>query len=132
MFDIFSELRYSKMPEFLVPDIKRHQLEDIILNIKSLDIKQDRVENFMKLLIEPPEPVRVASALKVLEGVGALDPEQKVCNKQIELIKFIYSEKDTKFCGIFTLLLSYVVPVKSKVKISQIYVAFSQYMNFNS
>ena len=75
------------MPEFLVPDIKRHQLEDIILNIKSLDIKQDRVEKFMKLLIEPPEPVRVASALKVLEGVGALDPEQKVCNKQIEFIK---------------------------------------------
>ena len=82
--DIFSELRHSMMPEFLIPDIKRHQLEDIILNIKSLDIKQDRVENFMKLLIEPPEPVRVASALKVLEGVGALDPEQKVCNKQIK------------------------------------------------
>ena len=86
MFDIFSELRYSMMPEFLVPDIKRHQLEDIILNIKSLDIKQDRVEKFMKLLIEPPEPIRVASALKVLEGVGALDPEQKVCNKHIETI----------------------------------------------
>ena len=33
--------------------------------------------------------------------------------------KFIYSEKATKFCEIFTLLLSYVVPVKSKVKIFQ-------------
>ena len=33
--------------------------------------------------------------------------------------KLIYSEKATKFCEIFTLLLSYVVPVKSKVKISQ-------------
>ena len=32
-------------------------------------------------------------------------------------LKFIYSEKATKFCEIFTLLLSYVVPVKSKVKI---------------
>ena len=30
-------------------------------------------------------------------------------------LKFIYSEKATKFCEIFTLLLSYVVPVKSKV-----------------
>ena len=45
-------------------------------------------------------------------------------------IKFIYSEKATKFCEIFTLLLSYVVPVKSKVKISQNCVAFSEYMNF--
>ena len=46
-------------------------------------------------------------------------------------LKFIYSEKATTFCKIFTLLLSYVVPVKSKVKISHNYVAFSEYMNFN-
>ena len=45
-------------------------------------------------------------------------------------LKFIYSEKAAKFCGIFTLLLSYVVPVKSKLKISQNFVAFSEYMNF--
>ena len=45
-------------------------------------------------------------------------------------IKFIYSEKATKFCEISTLLFSYVVPVKSKVEISQIFVAFSEYMNF--
>ena len=47
-------------------------------------------------------------------------------------LKFIYSEKATKFCEIFTLLLSYVVPVKSKVKISQTFVAFSEYMNFKN
>ena len=46
------------------------------------------------------------------------------------LVKFIYSEKATKFCKIFTLLLSYVVPVKSKVKISQNFAVFSEYMNF--
>ena len=34
------------------------------------------------------------------------------------------------FCEIFSLLLSYVVPVISKVKISQNFVAFSEYMNF--
>ena len=47
------------------------------------------------------------------------------------LLKFIYSDKATKFCEISTLLLSYVVPVKSKVEISQNFVAFSEYMNFN-
>ena len=46
------------------------------------------------------------------------------------LVKLIYSEKTTKFCKISTLLLSYVVPVKSKVEISQNFVAFSEYMNF--
>ena len=33
------------------------------------------------------------------------------------LLKFIYSEKATKFCEIFTLILSYVVLVKIKAKI---------------
>ena len=40
------------------------------------------------------------------------------------VLKFIYSEKATKFCEIFTLLSSYVVPVKRKVKITQNFVAF--------
>ena len=45
-------------------------------------------------------------------------------------LKFIFSEKATKFCEIFTLLLTNVHTVKSKVKISQNFVAFSEYMNF--
>ena len=55
------------------------------------------------------------------------DPVYKKC----VLLKFIYSEKATKFCEMSTILLSYVVPVKSKVEISQNFVAFSEYMNFN-
>ena len=46
------------------------------------------------------------------------------------VLKFMYSEKATKFCEIFTLLLTTVHTVKSKVKISQNFVAFSEYMNF--
>ena len=45
-------------------------------------------------------------------------------------IKFIYSEKATKFCEIFPLLLTVCTVVKSKGKISQNFVAFSEYMNF--
>ena len=45
-------------------------------------------------------------------------------------LKFIYSETATKFCEISTFLLSYVVPVKSKVEILKNFVAFSEYMNF--
>ena len=46
-------------------------------------------------------------------------------------LKFIYSENATKFCEISTIDLSYVVAVKSTVEISQNFVAFSEYMNFN-
>ena len=54
----------------------------------------------------------------------------EIVQKIDSLCKFIYSEKATQFCEIFTLLSSYVVSVKSKVKISQNFVAFSEYMNF--
>ena len=47
------------------------------------------------------------------------------------LIKFLYSEKATKFWEISTVDFSYVVPVKSTVEISQNVLAFSEYMNFN-
>ena len=47
-------------------------------------------------------------------------------------LKFMYSEKATKFCKISTVDLSYVVPVKSTVEISQNFVAFSEYVNFIS
>ena len=42
----------------------------------------------------------------------------------------IFWEGHKIFCKISTLLLSYVVPVKSKVEISQNFVAFSEYINF--
>ena len=44
--------------------------------------------------------------------------------------KFKDSEKATKFCEMSTLLLTGTTQDKSKVKISQIFVAFSEYMNF--
>ena len=46
-------------------------------------------------------------------------------------VKFIYPEIATKFCEIFTLLLTVCTVVKSKVKIPQNFVAFLEYMNFN-
>ena len=45
-------------------------------------------------------------------------------------LKFPYSEEVTKFCEIFTILLTTVHTVKSEVKILQNFVAFSEYMNF--
>jgi hypothetical protein len=52
---------------------------------------------------------------------------QSICT----LIKFIYSEKATKFSEIFPLLLTTVHTVKSNGKSLQNFVAFSEYMNFN-
>ena len=58
----------------------------------------------------------------------------KTCSQYFSFryVKFIYSEKATKFCEISTLDLSYVVTVRSTMEISQTFVAFSEYMNFNN
>ena len=45
-------------------------------------------------------------------------------------IKFIYSEKATKFCEISTIDLTGTTQDKSTVAILQNFVAFSEYMNF--
>ena len=50
---------------------------------------------------------------------------------QLTLLKFIYSEKATNLCKISTVDLSYVITVKFTLEISQNFVAFSEYMNFN-
>ena len=48
-----------------------------------------------------------------------------------QLLKLIHFERATKFCEIFTLLLSYVVTDECKMEISQNFLAFSEYTNFN-
>ena len=48
------------------------------------------------------------------------------------IVKFLYSEKATKFCKIFPLLLTTVHTVNCKGKISQNFVAFSEYINFRN
>ena len=49
------------------------------------------------------------------------------------MLKFIYSEKATKFYEISTVDLFYVAAVKSTVEILlQNFVAFSEYMNFTN
>ena len=53
-----------------------------------------------------------------------------VKNEQYFVLQFIYSEKATKFCEILTFL-PYAQTVKSKTKILQNFVAFSEYMNCN-
>ena len=48
------------------------------------------------------------------------------------MLKFMYSEKATKFCEISTVDLTGNTQDKSMVEIQQNFVAFSEYMNFKN
>ena len=65
--------------------------------------------------------------MSITQTVGE---KHKPTHSEKVFVKFIYSEKATKFCEIFTLLLTTVYTVKSRVKISHNFVAFSECMNF--
>ena len=69
---------------------------------------------------------------KLHYGICTVVNFAQVVSEHTGILKFMYSKTATKFCEISTLLLSYVVPVKSKMEISQNFVAFSEYMNFIS
>ena len=57
---------------------------------------------------------------------------QQISSRCTLQLKFIYSEKATKFCEIFPLLLTSSTWEKSTVKISQNFEPFSEYMNFKA
>ena len=67
--------------------------------------------------------------METISWLFNLDSVQDL-NSRLDISKFVYSEKATKFCEISTLLLSTLHTDKSKVEISQNFVAFSEYVNF--
>ena len=68
-------------------------------------------------------PNRNSATLKVWIDFCPVESELEFC------LKFIYSEKATKFCEMSTNYLSYILPVILLVEISQNSVAFSEYVN---
>ena len=84
-----------------------------------------------KLEAEEPDEETKLKIYKAMDidGDGLISEfEFKQWAKKTLQVKFIYPEKALKFCKISTLFLFYVVPVKSKVEISQNFVAFSEYV----
>ena len=53
------------------------------------------------------------------------------CKYMVWRLKLIYFEKATKFCQMSTVDVTGTTEDKSTVEISQNFVAFSEYMNFN-
>ena len=90
-----------------------------------IDVEKQILTSFVDVL-NPLPPTDAQNIMSHMRHHNFVAKKNTICTS----VKFIYSEKAKKICEIFTLILSYVVPVKSKVKISQNVVAFSEYMNF--
>ena len=75
---LFSRLREETLPKFLDPDIKRQQLEEVVLSIKSLSLPFVKIEAFMQYLVEAPNATSVMDAIDLLTQIGALDNLEKL------------------------------------------------------
>ena len=100
-------------------------LAEIIGHVRA----SDKYESVLKFSEDAIKQAQTKASIFWAKGI-----ELQQVNNSVDIfiiIKFIYSEKATKFCDISTLLLSVCTVDKSKVKISQNFVAFSEYTNLH-
>ena len=70
---MYTRKKFEGLRDYLDPDIKRLQLESVILNIKSLKLRHKSVHEFMDNLVESPSYSTIDHAKRNLIKVGAID-----------------------------------------------------------
>lgn len=72
-FGILSKARAANLHPHPTVEMKRVDLSNVVMHIKALSFPGMDIEEVLAAAIEPPEPDRVAAAMKNLQMVGALD-----------------------------------------------------------
>jgi small subunit ribosomal protein S24e len=75
-YGVISKARVASLDPYQLVEMKRTDLTNIVMHVKAINFPGMEVEQVLAETIEPPEVERVASAMKSLKMVGALD-EQK-------------------------------------------------------
>lgn len=64
------------MPQYQLPEILRTPLQELCLNIKSLQF--GAIEAFLAKALQPPDPLSVKNAVELLKAIGALDETEEL------------------------------------------------------
>ncbi|ENN76424.1 hypothetical protein YQE_07085, partial [Dendroctonus ponderosae] len=80
-FRLYSNQRFSHMPEERVPEILRVSLEELCLNAKIIAPKSMNIYNFLCLAPDPPSVNSVGVAVEHLQSLGALDKEEDLTSR---------------------------------------------------
>ena len=75
-FGLLSKAHADQLHPHQTVEMKRVDLSNVVMHVKALNFPGMTVEEVLAAAIEPPDPERVAAAMKDLKMVGALD-EQK-------------------------------------------------------
>ncbi|KXN90025.1 putative ATP-dependent RNA helicase DHX36 [Leucoagaricus sp. SymC.cos] len=75
-FGILGQARAIALQPYQTVEMKRADLSNVVMHVKALDFPGMSVEEVLAAAIEPPDPERVAAAMKTLHMVGAIDTNQ--------------------------------------------------------
>ncbi|MCO5553157.1 hypothetical protein L7F22_006678 [Adiantum nelumboides] len=75
-FHLYPKLVYEAMPQYQLPEILRTPLQELCLQIKSLQL--GRIAEFLSKALQPPEPLAVQNAIDLLVTIGALNEAEEL------------------------------------------------------
>ncbi|KAI6162189.1 hypothetical protein EDD17DRAFT_1776997 [Pisolithus thermaeus] len=77
-YGLLSRARMANLAPHQTVEMKRVDLSNVVMHVKALSLPDMEVEEVLAETIEPPDPDRVAAAMKVLQMVGALDNQKNL------------------------------------------------------
>ncbi|KAG0493771.1 hypothetical protein HPP92_004765 [Vanilla planifolia] len=75
-YRLYPKIIHDAMPQYQLPEILRTPLQELCLNIKSLQLGS--VATFLAKALQPPDPLAVNNALELLKMIGALDEREEL------------------------------------------------------
>ncbi|XP_066139609.1 ATP-dependent DNA/RNA helicase DHX36-like isoform X2 [Euwallacea fornicatus] len=109
-YHLISNIRYQLLDKFLKPEVLRKRLEDVILQLKMLQLGE--AEPFLGKLMDPPETKSVQTSLTLLQRLGALDSEENLTPLGFHMAKLPIPAQCSKML-ILAAMFSCVDPVLS-------------------
>ncbi|ERN10675.1 hypothetical protein AMTR_s00028p00237040 [Amborella trichopoda] len=75
-YRLYPRIIYDAMPQYQLPEILRTLLQELCLNIKSLQL--GNIASFLAKALQPPDPLSVQNAIDLLKIIGALDDTEEL------------------------------------------------------
>lgn len=75
-YRLYPRLVFDAMPQYQLPEILRTPLQELCLQIKSLQL--GAIESFLAKALQPPDSLSVHNAIELLKTIGALDDQEEL------------------------------------------------------
>lgn len=75
-YRLYPRMIYDAMPQYQLPEILRTPLQELCLNIKSLQL--GGIGSFLAKALQPPDSLSVQNAVELLKTIGALDDNEEL------------------------------------------------------